>query len=151
VGFLILLDYPLTWFCNYSDAFFSFKKWEWSRKNFFHHRDSEGTEMLFFSFAGLQARLCKSLKRGGPLRQTKTISPIGQLVCHFKATAYLLPLFRPRRAVFFLPIVVCPPSRVAQGRRAGIPMGKKGKTLCGRACRAVALAEAGASVVKYPM
>jgi hypothetical protein len=29
------------------------------------------------------------------------------------------------------------------------PMGKKRKTLCERACRAVAFAEAGASVVNY--
>jgi len=39
-------------------------------------------------------------------RQTKTISPFGQEGYHFKATVYLWCLSLPRRAVFFLPIVV---------------------------------------------
>jgi len=46
--------------------------------------------------------------------------------------------------VFFLPIVACPAIALAT---ADLPMGKKRKTLCARACRAVAFAEAGGSVV----
>jgi hypothetical protein len=47
-------------------------------------------------------------------------------------------------AVFFLPIKPAPLSEPEAD-------GQKRKTLCDRACRAVAFAEAGASVVKYPI
>jgi hypothetical protein len=93
---------------------------------FTHHRGAEHTEIkLIFRLPGISKR------------KSSALSGIENTI--FYNVVYLMYLLLPRRAGFFLPIVACPPLRAAQTRRAGLPMGKKRKTLC----------VLGASVVKY--